>query len=129
MVKSRERDNDEYYDRRQKGADEKFCGSCGMIIKKEAELCPKCGVRQKPAYESQIVNSPKKIKSRVTAAVLAILFGGLGIHIFYMGRIGTGILYLMFSWTLIPSIIGFIEGIVYLTSTKTDEEFTAKYVL
>ena len=32
---------------RTKGADEKFCESCGEIIKQAAEICPKCGVRQK----------------------------------------------------------------------------------
>ena len=26
--------------------DEKYCFSCGEIIKKEAEICPKCGVNQ-----------------------------------------------------------------------------------
>jgi RNA polymerase subunit RPABC4/transcription elongation factor Spt4 len=26
--------------------DEKYCFSCGGIIKKEAEICPKCGVNQ-----------------------------------------------------------------------------------
>jgi uncharacterized membrane protein YhaH (DUF805 family) len=31
---------------RQKAADEKFCPSCGAIIKQAAEICPKCGVRQ-----------------------------------------------------------------------------------
>lgn len=36
-------------DVRQKGPDEIFCSSCGAIIKKEAEICPKCGVRQKDA--------------------------------------------------------------------------------
>lgn len=28
--------------------DEAFCTSCGEIIKKEAEICPECGTRQKP---------------------------------------------------------------------------------
>ena len=124
---TRERDEDEQYDRRQKGADEKYCGSCGAIVKKEAELCPKCGVRQKPASETATTSSAKIVKNRVAAGVLAILLGGLGIHKFYIGKIGTGFLYLIFCWTFIPSIVGFIEGIIYLTSTKTDEEFTAKY--
>ncbi|MDY6780301.1 MAG: DUF4870 domain-containing protein [Halobacteria archaeon] len=26
------------------GADEQFCSSCGEVIKKEAEICPECGV-------------------------------------------------------------------------------------
>ena len=27
------------------GPDEQFCSSCGEVIKKAAEICPKCGVR------------------------------------------------------------------------------------
>ena len=66
------------------------------------------------------------MKSKVTAGVLAIVLGGLGIHKFYLGKIGMGILYLVFCWTGIPEIIGLIEGILYLTAT--DEEFQTKYV-
>ena len=33
-------------DIREKAEDEKFCSSCGVIIKKEAEFCSKCGARQ-----------------------------------------------------------------------------------
>ena len=32
------------------------------------------------------------MKSKVTAGVLAIVLGGLGIHKFYLGKIGMGIL-------------------------------------
>ena len=35
-------------------------------------------------------------KSRVTAAVLAFLLGGLGIHRFYLGQTMKAILYLVF---------------------------------
>ncbi|MDF0726298.1 NINE protein [Cytobacillus sp. S13-E01] len=66
------------------------------------------------------------MKNRVAAGVLGILLGGLGIHKFYLGKIWMGILYLLFSWTGIPSIIGLIEGILYLV--KSDEEFQDKYV-
>lgn len=128
MVKSRERDNDEYYDRRQKNADEMFCSSCGAIIKKEAEICPKCGVRQKESPNTNNSHRHYKIKSRVTAAILALLLGGIGAHKFYIGKVGMGLVYLIFFWTYIPAIIGFIEGIIYLTSTSSDEEFSAKYV-
>lgn len=34
---------------RQKGADEVFCTTCGAAIKKEAEICPECGVRNQNA--------------------------------------------------------------------------------
>ena len=53
-------------------------------------------------------------KSNVAAGVLGILLGGIGVHKFYMGKIGMGVLYLLFSWTFIPSLVGLIEGIIYL---------------
>lgn len=103
------------------GADEQFCSSCGEIIKKEAEICPECGVRQKSSG-----GTGTSSKDRTTAGILALLLGGIGAHKFYMGDTGLGILYLCFSWTLIPAIIGFIEGLLYLT--KSDEEFQRQYV-
>jgi TM2 domain-containing membrane protein YozV len=65
------------------------------------------------------------LKSKVTAGILGILLGSFGAHKFYLGKIGQGILYLIFSWTGIPGIIGLIEGIIYLT--KSDEEFERHY--
>ena len=59
-------------------------------------------------------------KSKVVAGILGIFLGGLGAHKFYLGRWGWGIIYLLFCWTYIPSIIGFIEGIVYLVSNEND---------
>ncbi|KXT75196.1 hypothetical protein STRDD10_00398 [Streptococcus sp. DD10] len=44
-------------------------------------------------------------------ALLALFFGGLGAHHFYAGKIGTGFMYLLFSWTFIPALIGFFQGI------------------
>jgi TM2 domain-containing membrane protein YozV len=104
------------------GVPTKFCFACGQPIDVRAEICPKCGVRQpigggvRPAYGQ---------KSRVAAALFALLLGGLGIHKFYLGRVGQGILYLIFFWTFIPAVIAFIEGIIYLT--KSDAEFAAEY--
>lgn len=66
-----------------------------------------------------------KDRDKVAAGVLGILLGGWGVHKFYLGKIGLGIVYLLFCWTLIPSIIGFIEGIIYLT--MTDEAFREKH--
>jgi len=96
--------------------EEKYCSACGEKIDAEAEICPECGVRQK---------SSSGTSDRVTAGILALLLGGIGVHKFYLGRTGMGLLYLCFSWTLIPGIIGFIEGIIYLT--QSDEEFQEKY--
>ena len=99
---------------------EKYCTECGAVIRKAAEICPKCGVRQAPvliAYSSG--------RNRVAAALFAILLGGLGIHKFYLGRIGQGVIYVLFFWTFLPALVALIEGIVYLT--MTDAEFAAKY--
>ncbi len=65
------------------------------------------------------------MKNKYVAGILAILLGDLGIHKFYLGKIGWGIVYLLFCWTGIPAIVGLIEGIIYLC---TDEEtFQVKY--
>ncbi|PIO02986.1 hypothetical protein COT57_01285 [Candidatus Micrarchaeota archaeon CG09_land_8_20_14_0_10_55_25] len=104
--------------KKSKSSDEKYCPSCGEVINKEAEICPGCGVRQKGHARGK--------KSRVTAGVLAILLGGLGAHKFYLGKTGLGVLYLCFCWTLIPALVGLVEGIIYLT--QSDEEFEDKYV-
>ena len=104
-------------------ADEQYCSSCGEIIKKEAEICPECGVRQKSVAGGGTASGSK---DRTTAGILALLLGGVGAHKFYLGDTGLGILYLRFFWTFIPALIGFIEGIIYLT--KTDEEFQQRYV-
>ena len=84
----------------------KFCHNCGQPVDPNAEICLGCGVRQQTIIPGG--------KSRIAAGILGILLGGLGIHKFYMGKIGMGILYLLFCWTGIPSIVGLIEGIIYL---------------
>ncbi|MCM3744035.1 NINE protein [Sporosarcina luteola] len=56
---------------------------------------------------------------------MAIFLGGLGIHKFYLGKWGWGILYILFCWTYIPSLIGLIEGIIYLVSNQNN--FARKY--
>lgn len=64
-----------------------------------------------------------KRNNKVEAGILAILFGGLGIHKFYVGKYGQGIVYAIFCWTLIPSVLGIVEGIHFICGT--DEEFEA----
>lgn len=51
-------------------------------------------------------------KNPTTAVLLAILLGGIGAHKFYMGQIGLGVAYLLFSWTWIPAILGIAEAFV-----------------
>lgn len=97
----------------------KYCVNCGTSIDVQAEICPGCGVRQ-PS-----LRRPGKISRRVAAAIFAILLGSFGVHRFFLGQIGWGILYVLFCWTFIPAVAGLIEGILYLT--MSEEEFEAKY--
>lgn len=64
-------------------------------------------------------------RNRVTAALLALFLGGLGVHKFYLGQAVQGIIYILFCWTFIPSLIAFVEAMIYLT--MKDEDFAAKY--
>ncbi len=63
--------------------------------------------------------------NKVVAALLAIFLGSFGIHKFYLGKIGQGVVYLLFCWTFIPGIIGFIEGIFLIA--MPDSKFNAQY--
>lgn len=69
--------------------------------------------------------SSPETKNHVVAGLLAIFIGGLGIHKFYLGRIGWSIIYLLFCWTGIPALVGFIEGIIYLCQSQSN--FAKKY--
>ena len=74
---------------------------------------------------------------KILAGVLAILLGALGVHKFILGYNKEGIIMLVITivlgvltcgiaaWAL--SIVGLIEGIIYLT--KSDEEFYRTYQL
>lgn len=107
-----------------RNTNEKYCSNCGAIIDARAEICPKCGVRQMPAPGPFGSTTPSG-RSRVAAALFAILLGTFGVHKFYLGRVGQGILYILFFWTGIPTIVGFIEGLIYLT--MSDADFAKKY--
>ena len=76
-----------------------------------------------PTYEDADKSLP--YKNRLIAALLAFFLGTIGIHKFYLGKTFTGILYLVFCWTGIPSLISFFEAIILLCSS--DESFERKY--
>lgn len=49
-------------------------------------------------------------KSAFTGMLAALVCGGIGLHHFYMGKAGLGILYLALCWTFLPAIVGFFEA-------------------
>ena len=131
---------------------ENVCPQCGAPIDPGATECRFCGEKlvvqqvQQPQPQTVYVQQPQPqvvsqqaapqqvymtginpswpIKSKIAAGLLGIFLGGIGVHKFYMGKIVMGILYLLFCWTGIPAIVGFIEGIIYLCSN--DENFQLK---
>ena len=64
---------------------------------------------------------------KVLCGILGILLGAWGVHRFMLGDTKGGIIRIILTiFTLgFAGIIGFIEGIIYLT--KSDEDFIATY--
>lgn len=89
-----------------------FCMNCGAKAE-GMRFCPECG------FENNVRGLQSKqyhkTVNKIAFALIAIFLGGLGIHRFYAGKIVSGVVYLLFSWTGIPSILGLVEGIVALT--------------
>lgn len=73
-----------------------YCRHCGAQIVREAFVCVHCGVKVGgmlgPIEQSLF---PAHGKSWLIALALCGCFGALGLHRFYVGKIGTGILQLV----------------------------------
>ena len=98
-------------DIQEKAADEMFCSSCGKIIKKEAEICPNCGVRQKKQGPND---------TWLIVFLLSLFLGSLGVDRFYVGKIGTGILKLLTGGGC--GIWWLIDWIMILAGKFTDKD-------
>ena len=108
-----------------KGPEEKYCFECGEIIRAIAEICPKCGVRQPDIKLTQVNIELETHKKKSVAAILALIFGSIGVHHFYLGQSGIGLFYLLFCWTGLPLVLGVIEGIGI--AMMKEESFLKKY--
>jgi TM2 domain-containing membrane protein YozV/ribosomal protein L40E len=96
----------------QKG--DKFCQNCGAETQPNQEVCVKCGVKLSKVTTLNIGTGPGK--SKIVAGILGILLGGLGIHRFYLGYTGIGILQIVVTFCTcgLGSLWGIIEGILIL---------------
>lgn len=78
------------------------CTRCGHDVSPMATACPQCG---HPVYAPGVSHHGKLV-----VLLLALFVGGLGVHRFYVGKIGTGLLMLVTLgglglWTLIDIIL------------------------
>lgn len=85
-----------------------FCSKCGKEIDDAAVVCPMCGVptqnfnkNQQPQVVVNNVNTNMntnavygRAKNKWVALILCFFFGVIGVHKFYEGKVGMGILYL-----------------------------------
>ena len=93
-----------------------FCQKCGANVENE-KVCPNCGnvlqeenstPQQTPTIIINNVNKNENTninagyggnsishKSKIAALILAIFLGCLGIHRFYVGKVGTGVIWLL----------------------------------
>lgn len=85
-----------------------FCSNCGAEVNDKAVVCVKCGCainRPAPA-----VNLNEGTRDWLVTLLLCFFVGCFGIHRFYVGKTGTGIVQLLTCggcgiWTLIDFIM------------------------
>ena len=90
-----------------KGTGMSYCHNCGNPTVPGAAVCTACGVAL------NVVTADSK--SKMTAGLLGIFLGGLGIHNFYLGYTGKAIAQIVLSLCFgAGAIWGLIEGILIL---------------
>lgn len=114
-----------------------YCQKCGKEIDDEAIVCPHCGVATKNMHSQEpaqvVINNTNtntnansvggplvSPKSKTVALILCILFGYLGFHRFYVGKTGTGIIWLV---TFGLCGIGWIVDIVMIAIGGFKDKF------
>ena len=91
-----------------------YCQACGADTDRMAVVCTKCGAGLTIAGASE-----EALKSRLAAGLLGIFLGGWGVHRFYLGYTGIGILQIIVTLVTcgLGSWWGFIEGILILVGS------------
>lgn len=86
------------------------CTACSETMSVHANNCPQCDT---PIGLEALagVDPNMRIKNQKLAICFGLLLGGLGLHKFYLGHHLKGSLYLLFSWTLVPIVVGWVDSI------------------
>jgi TM2 domain-containing membrane protein YozV len=93
-----------------------FCHACGAKTSPTAEFCTECGAK----LGVKTLDTNVSEKSRLAVTLLAWFLGQLGIHRFYLGKIGTGLLMLFTLGGL--GIWALIDFIFAVTGNMKDKE-------
>ena len=101
---------------------QKYCHACGHLIPLDSAFCPHCDARQaSPAPRSFVEDH----RSWGIVLLLCIFVGPLGLHRFYVGKVGTGILMLLTAGGVGIWVI--IDLILIVTGKFTDSEGSVIY--
>src|SRR5262249_1517071 len=112
-----------------------FDMDCGAVKLFETSHSPnRFGATTMPKDIDQDRELPDKkefVGKKTVAGICGILLGAFGVHKFVLGKTKPGIIMLILGITCclspVSSIIGLIEGIIYLT--KSDDDFYQQYAV
>lgn len=96
----------------------------GLIVNASLSPMPVSLEKGNGSY-SVSVKTISSRKSRSTTILLALFFGFLGIHRFYLRQFWWGFFSLLFCWTFLPWLISVFDVFYFLF--KTNRRFDAKY--
>lgn len=99
------------------------CSGCGAVVGPNDQFCANCGTptgNPTHVYQGE-VNGRSGKRSKLVAGLLGIFVGGFGIHNFYLGNIGIGVIQIVVTMLTcgLGSLWGFIEGILILCDRIT----------